>query len=108
MNPANVGVAISDLFGPGASWSPDGTRVAFSGFDATSRPGEPYGATSRAYIVDVPGGEATAITEDWTNMTSAHWSPNGEWIAYDFDHPGGEGARDVWLVRPDGSDAHQP
>lgn len=107
LNPANVGVAVSDLFGPGASWSPDGTRVAFSGFDATSRPGEPYGATSRAYIVDVAGGDATAITEDSTNMTSAHWSPNGEWIAYDFDHPGGEGARDVWLVRPDGSDAHQ-
>ena len=107
LNPANVGVAVSDLFGPGASWSPDGTRVAFSGFDATPRPSEPYSATSRAYIVDVADGEATPITADSTNMTSARWSPNGEWIAYDFDHPDGTGGRDVWLVRPDGTDAHQ-
>lgn len=104
LNPAKVGVAVSDVFGPGASWSPDGTRVAFSGFD---RAGAAYGETSRAYVVDVVAGEATPITQDSTNMTSAHWSPNGEWIAYDFDHPGGTGGRDVWLVRPDGTDAHQ-
>jgi WD40 repeat protein len=104
LNPTKVGVAVSDVFGPGASWSPDGTRVAFSGFD---RAGDAYGETSRAYVVDVVAGETTAITEYSTNMTSAHWSPNGEWIAYDFDHPGGTGGRDVWLVRPDGTDAHQ-
>ncbi len=104
LNPANVGVAVSDPFGPGASWSPDGKQVTFSAFD---RSGATYGTTSRAYVVDVAGGDATPITEDSTYMTSARWSPSGEWIAYDFDHPGGVGSRDVWLVRPDGSDAHQ-
>jgi hypothetical protein len=104
LSPTDVGVAVSDLFGPGASWSPDGTQVAFSAFDRT---GDAYSSTSRAYVVDVAGGEATPITEDSTNMTSAHWSPDGEWIAYDFDHANGGGTRDVWLVRPDGTDAHQ-
>ena len=74
LNPPDVGVATSDLFGPGASWSPDGTQVAFSAFD---RAGDGYADTSRAYVVDVAGGEATPITEDSTYMTSAHWSPDG-------------------------------
>jgi hypothetical protein len=101
LSPDGVGVTVSDLFGPGASWSPDGTQVAFSAFDGSTNG---YSQTSRAYVVDVAGGEATPITADSTNMTSARWSPSGEWIAYDAD-----GARDrnVWLVRPDGSEAHQ-
>jgi hypothetical protein len=101
LSPDGVGVTVSDLFGPGASWSPDGTRVAFAAFD---RSGDTYTQTSRAYVVDVNGGAATAITPDSTNMTSARWSPSGEWIAFDAD---GARNRNVWLVRPDGSDAHQ-
>jgi Tol biopolymer transport system component len=101
LNPDDVGVPVSDIFGPGASWNTNGTRVAFSAYD---RAGEGFSSTSRAYVVDVAGGAASRITPDSTNMTSAHWSPNGSWIAYDFGEPG---HNEVWVVRPDGTGARQ-
>lgn len=100
LSPDGVGVAVSDTFGPGASWSPDGTRVAFA---ASVRQGDTYTSTSRAYVVDVAGGDPVVLTPDGTYMTSARWSPDGAWIAYDYDNQG----KDLWLVRPDGTGAHR-
>jgi hypothetical protein len=102
LSPDGVGVTVDDIFGAGASWSQDGTRVTFSASDGS---GGVFSSISRAYVVDVAGGDATSITPDSTNMTSAHWSPNGGWIAYDFDGAGG--SREVWVVRPDGTGARQ-
>ncbi|HZM74064.1 MAG TPA: hypothetical protein VFC71_11885 [Candidatus Polarisedimenticolia bacterium] len=101
LSPDGVGVTVDDIFGAGASWSQDGTRVAFSAYDPS---GDGFSSLSRAYVVDVAGGDATAITPYSENMTSARWSPDGAWIAYDFH---GEAGNDIWLVRPDGSDAHR-
>ena len=103
LNPADTLVLASQAFGSGASWSPDGTRVAFSAF---SRAGDTVSPMSRAYVVDVAGGEATPISDETSFKTSAHWSPDGQWIAHDVARPMG-GIRDVWISHPDGSDAHK-
>jgi hypothetical protein len=100
LSPEDVGVSVSEVFGPGASWSSDGDRVAFA---AAVRQGDAYGSVSRAYVVAVAQGDATAITPYGTYMTSARWSPDGAWIAYDAD----AGGKDLWLVRPDGTEAHR-
>ncbi len=94
LNPTSTRVAVSDAFGPGASWSPDGAQVAFAGFDTAKTDG-----TSSVYVVDAAGGTAKAIAGPGSWSTSARWSPDGTWIAFDF----GPVAHDVYLVHPDGT-----
>jgi len=103
LNPEGIWVISSDAFGAGASWSPDGARVAFAGFDGTA---DAMSSVSRAYVVDVATGQGSSITAPTSNMTSARWSPDGAWIAIDRAAPGGQ-IRQVSLVRPDGSDFHE-
>jgi Tol biopolymer transport system component len=98
LNPPSIKVRNNDLFGAGASWSPDGLRVAFSGFDTSKGAG-----STAVYVVSAAAGAATAITEPEDNFsTSARWSPDGSWIAFDRS-TGAGGNHDAWLVHPDGS-----
>jgi dipeptidyl aminopeptidase/acylaminoacyl peptidase len=73
------------------SWSPDGTRIAFSA-----------GATPMLrdqrhdiYIVDVASKQATRISPNAGADTSPRWSPDGAWIAWVTDpntaRPNGDG-----------------
>lgn len=98
LNPSSIKVRNNHLFGAGASWSPDGIRVAFSGFDTSKGAG-----STAVYVVSAAAGAATAITQPEDNFsTSARWSPDGSWIAFDRS-TGAAGDHDVWLVHPDGS-----
>jgi len=96
ISPDGVLVSVSGYFGGPASWSSDGSRVAFAAALAstTDHP-------SRVFVVDTNGGSARSITsvENW--ITTAQWSPDGTWIA--FDEPSDSGAHDLVIVRPDGS-----
>lgn len=95
LNPSSVRVPVSDEFGPGASWSPDGASVAFAGFD----PGTD--GASKVYVAPVTGGTATAITDTGSWTTSARFSPDGQWIAFD---KGMGGPHDIFIVHPDGTE----
>jgi dipeptidyl aminopeptidase/acylaminoacyl peptidase len=96
LNPPSITVGHSDLFGSGASWSPDSQRVAFSGYGGD-------GCTSATiYVVSVADATAQAIVHPDGCATSARWSPDGSWIAFQrATNPGG--GHDVWLVHPDGT-----
>jgi Tol biopolymer transport system component len=96
LNPASVKVRSNDVFGGGASWSPDGQQVTFSGFDTSKTDG-----SSTVYIVNAVSGTAKAIADPDIWTTSARWSPDGTWIA--FDRQTDPRGHDVWLVHPDGS-----
>jgi hypothetical protein len=90
-------VVFADHYlGPGASWSPDGTRVAYA---ATDRTGST--AQMRVYVVDAAGGTPAPITPLSDYSTSAVWSPDGTWIAFDRDLGGGH--HHVFIVHPDGT-----
>src|SRR5262249_27899940 len=56
---------------------------------------------SSVYVVDVATGRSTQIAAGSPTTTSARWSPDGQWIAYDI--PGNTGQHDEWIVHPDGS-----
>jgi hypothetical protein len=75
--------------------SPDGNEVVFT----TSRGGTPDAPV--LVICTLLTGAERALVPGWR----PRWSPDGQWIAYlrDFD-PNGYGA--LWLVRPDGTEAH--
>jgi Tol biopolymer transport system component len=88
-----LATGASKPLGPGeesdATWSPDGTRLAFSGRDGVG-----------LYVVDVRGGTRRALirrSETWAPA----WSPDGTWIA--FAHQIGDGPAGVYVVHPDGS-----
>jgi Tol biopolymer transport system component len=96
LTPKNVGVEVDDAFGAGASWSPDGTQIAFAGFGTA-----PSNSISSIYVVGATSGTAKAITTPNNYVTSARWSPNASWIA--FDQPLTGSRHYQYLIHPDGS-----
>ncbi len=89
-----------------ASWSPDGTHVAFGalGLDAA---GVGDQTRSAVYVAKADGSRVEAITEAGAFTEGAHWSPNGDWIAFNKKSgPVGVKGSDLYLIRPDGSGLH--
>jgi Tol biopolymer transport system component len=87
------------------SWSPDGSRIAMvSQSSPTSYP--------RIWICNRDGSDLHPITpDDWAIAGDPRWSPDGKWIAFPTTHGRLEDEKqaelcDVWLIRPDGTDAH--
>lgn len=74
--------------------SPDGRTLLFDVLgDIYSMPAEGTG-----------GGRATRITHGAAYDMQPRFSPDGRWVAYISDAGGGH---NVWLMRPDGSEARQ-
>lgn len=70
-----------------ADWSPDGSRIAFSG----NNKNEP----SEIYIINVDGSGLTRVSKPGFSRRDPRWSPDGQQIAY---RGGG-----LWLMEADGS-----
>ena len=85
------GSKLEDVGMPVASLSPDGRQAAF-------------GVDNGVWVVDLEGGDATAVTPRTGYAWAVQWSPTGEWLTYTRFH-GHTTA--VALVRPDGSDDHE-
>lgn len=71
--------------------SPDGKRLVFD-------------LLGDLYSMDVTGGQARSITDGLPFDSQPTYSPDGQWIAFISDR---SGAENLWLVRPDGTDARQ-
>jgi Tol biopolymer transport system component len=82
--------------GTSATWSPDGTQIAFSMGDDK---------TSDVYIVSFDGQSTRCLTDSKTVNARPAWSPDGKTIAYLAMNPLGLGNTDVgvYAVNPDGT-----
>jgi Tol biopolymer transport system component/imidazolonepropionase-like amidohydrolase len=74
-----------------ASLSPDGNKLAID-------------LVGRIWSLDSKGGRANPLTDPEGDARQPHWSPDGEWIAFQAYW---NGDYDIWMIRPDGSDLQQ-
>jgi TolB protein len=74
------------------AYSPDGKRIAFV-------------RDADIYVMNADGSGARRLTRALAEEADTAWSPDGTWIAYTRRMPGSS-VREIWLVRPDGSEPH--
>jgi dipeptidyl aminopeptidase/acylaminoacyl peptidase len=75
------------------SFSPDGKRLAY----VSNESGIP-----QVWVMDLAGGKARQLTQLQDPVQSVHWSPAGDWLAYDVA-PGGGLNVQVFVMKPDGT-----
>jgi Tol biopolymer transport system component len=83
--------------GPALVWSPDGNQIALSAQLAPLKLDE---RGLKLFIIAADGYQIRQITTVNMDDIMHDWSPDGKWIA--FHRNVGE----LWLIQPDGSDAH--
>lgn len=94
------------------SWSPDGKQIVYA---------FKVGEALELFIVNADGSQLRQLTHLGKICTPPAWSPDGKWISFRYtdeaywrnkqrmqevyaEHPAAK--RPVWVIRPDGSDAH--
>lgn len=85
----NTGAGNSD-----ATWSPDGTQVAFVSVRNNDGP--------NIFVMRTDGTGLKEITHDATGKSELAWSPSGDRIAF-VRSPLGGGDREIYSIQPDGS-----
>jgi len=83
------------------SWSPDGRKLVFADEAVAYQPSSRL-SKSALHVVDLDTSQIVTIPGIYDGVQPA-WSPVSDWIAF-WGLPEGTGQRDVWIVRPDGSD----
>ena len=94
------------------NWSPDGKQIVYS---------FPVGEALELFVINADGTENRRLTKLDKVCTPAAWSPDGKWISFRYtderywsdpkkmekvyaEKPADK--RPVWVIRPDGTDAH--
>jgi serine/threonine protein kinase len=74
------------------SWSPDGTRLAFSAQN---------GSNSDIYVIERNGSGLTKLTDSSSNDEDPAWSPSGDHIAFVSDR--NDNSDDIYIMNADGT-----
>jgi TolB protein len=83
-----------------ASWSPDGSRVAFRvGTAGTSD-------VLQVALMNADGTGRTVVTSGDHHSSQPSWSPDGGQIVYRRSVPGADLSGDIWSIGADGSSPH--
>jgi TolB protein len=88
-------VAMHEYSQNPASWSPDGTRLAFGAFGENDL---------QVYVVNADGTGLTQLTHDPRTALNPSWSPDGSQIAYLSTQR--NNGWTLYVMNADGSDPH--
>jgi WD40 repeat protein len=98
-HPTTVQVDVPGFVGV-PSWSPDGTRIAFT-LQSNDDP-HPEGGNYDIYMANADGTDPVRLTHDQVDRSPV-WSPDGTRIAYVRE----SSTLQIWVMNADGSNAHQ-
>ncbi len=76
------------------AWSPDSQRLAF-----VVRENGVSGPVNQIYVINLDGSGLVRLTNDSTEKSNLHWSPNGDKIAYHKN-------ANTYIMNPDGSGSY--
>jgi hypothetical protein len=82
------------------TWAPDGSRLAYV---RGSFP-QDVDASFDLEVLDLGTGEAEALPLALEDLEDPQWSPDGEWLLFAGAPERFTGPRDLYLVRPNGTD----
>ena len=100
-----LGMPIRNQVVKRPDWSPDGRRLVYLGTGTRSYNG---GQAYQVWVMRRDGRKRRQLTRDKQGVTEVVWSPDGRWIAFTrVTKSTTEYHRDLWLMRPDGSDKHR-
>lgn len=93
---------VKTLMGTVGAWSPDGTQMLFN--DMNLETGAPYVSLARADFETETITPVLGQEPNFADYATPAWSPDGEWIAIALRTPDSGPGKQLWLLRPDGSD----
>lgn len=102
-------IELTNGWDSGATWSPRGDRIAFSGFET---------GNFEIYTIRPDGTELQQLTHSGGNDAHPQWSPDGQWIAFDSSRMGwkdeallpwrwAQAYGEVFVMRADGTQVKQ-
>jgi len=108
---------VANEIGVPVAWSPNSSQIIVPNLDLVIIHGDEgddhlnhthnYETATHLFDFDVASGESVSISGDLKVEDSVPaWSPNGDWIAFGRRFPGTSAGRQLWLMRPDGSEAY--
>jgi dipeptidyl aminopeptidase/acylaminoacyl peptidase len=80
----------------GATISPDGRQVAFTVTRAREAENDRH---TEVWVVPVTGGEPTRVTAPGHSSSNPRWSPDGKYLYFNSNRPGGRG--NTWVLQMD-------
>lgn len=97
-------IQLESLMGLVGSWSPDGQTILYPVLILGS--GQPM---TELRAADLAGGvirQWLGVERGWADLGVPAWSPKGDWVAVAVQPSAATPSREVWLLRPDASEAH--
>ena len=84
------------------SWSPDGSRIAFS---SSHEDPDPFGGEEihDVYTMKADGSDIRLITDSRGYSGKPSWSPDGRWLVFDADRDDYPASQGIYAIRSDGS-----